>query len=109
MIQICISAKAEDVEAVRQSARTLSVFKEVKDILIIPLSPTGKLPITHYFCAFNYYEKIYNELMNIQKLSDVEIGSPRQFLKIRKLRVVKNVNIKKFPNPRGTTSNNPVC
>ena len=94
MDQICIIGPAEHIEWIRNVAITLPQFKNPEKLLTIKLSPTGEEPATHYFCASNYSEKAYNDIKELKKNSptdhtEVFVGSPKEFLKSKNLKVVK--------------------
>lgn len=94
MDQICIIGPAEHIEWIRNVAATLPNFSNPAKLLNIKLSPNGEEPATHYFCASNYSDKIYEAIMELKKNSptdhtEVFVGSPKEFLKSKNLRVIK--------------------
>lgn len=97
--QICILAPAEHIDEIRSSGKTISKFSN-SNLLNIKLSENGEEPATHYFCAFNYNEKLYNQIMELRKYSEVFIGNPIDFVKSKNLKIIKptqeNFNELKF-------------
>ena len=87
--QINILVKAEDAEAARETAMKISYFTDKSRILIIPLSKDGSTPASHFYCAMNYVEDRYKELMELKKLTEIEVGSPKEFITSRNLKIVK--------------------
>lgn len=61
----------------------------VEDHLGTPCSPTGELPITHWFCFLNTNEETYAKIMNNVKYSVIEESSPKEFLEKWNLKIVK--------------------
>jgi hypothetical protein len=85
---ICILSTVENVEAVREKAKTLPNF--AKHIAVtIPVSSDGELPPTHYFCTFNTTQETCDQIMALQKLSVIETGKPKEFLSSRNLKIIR--------------------
>lgn len=90
-MQICILAKNENVEVVREKARQeIQEFKNHHKILSIGLSSNGEKPITHWFCTFDASQEMIDKLKSIQELTEIETCNPRNFLKKSKLRFIKD-------------------
>ncbi len=87
-MNICILCTDEHVEEVRRVA--MENFPELVGhvILGMPVSPDGKLPITHWFCQFKTSQATMGKLMALQNLSEMEIADPLEFLKARNLKIV---------------------
>lgn len=90
-MNLCILVPAADVEKVRDKALTLEFFAktERKKLLNIALSESGQEPATHYFCAANVNEDLYNKLLNMKEFSEMSTDDPKTFLKTKNLKVVK--------------------
>lgn len=86
--QICILAPAEHIDEIRNSARLISKFSN-GNLLNLKLSETGEEPVTHYFCAFNYNEKIYNQIIELKKYTEVFVGNSIDFVKSKNLKLIK--------------------
>lgn len=90
-MQICILAKNEDVEVVREKARQeIEIFANDPKILGIGLSEKGAKPATHWFCTFNASEEMFLKLKSIQELTNIEQINPRSFLRKINLRPIKD-------------------
>ena len=88
---ICILAKNEDVDAVRNTAKEAGLTFGEKTILNIPVSPTGELPATHWFCTFNASPETYKKIKEIQKLTDIDTEKTRNFLAERNLKIIADL------------------
>ena len=90
-MQICILAKDEDVELVREKARReIEIFTNHTKILSIGLSENREKPITHWFCTFDATQEMIDKLKSIQELTDIEVSNPKSFLKKHNLRTLKD-------------------
>lgn len=90
-MQICILAKNEDIDVVREKGRLeIEAFANHPKILGIGLSHNGEKPITHWLCTFNANQEMIDKLKSIQELTEIEEISPRGFLKKHKLRTIKD-------------------
>lgn len=90
-MRICILAPDEHVEAIRETARNNFPQFLGKSLLHIPVSPTGELPITHWFCNFKISQEMYEKLINLRNLSEMEIYDfPHKFLDSKGLKIVTN-------------------
>lgn len=85
---LCILAKDEDVEAVRATALSNCPEFQGQKLLTVPVSATGHLPATHWFCCFPVSKPFYEKLMSVKKLSEMELDSPQNFLKERNLKII---------------------
>ncbi len=85
---ICILSTVENIEAVREKAKTLPEFTK-HDALSIPLSADGELPPTHYFCTFSTTQEKYNAIKSLEDLTVIESGNPKDFLTERNLKIIR--------------------
>jgi hypothetical protein len=56
-MQINILCPDKDIVEARQKAKEIPIFS-THHSLTIPVSETGDLPITHWFCTFNVAEEV---------------------------------------------------
>lgn len=90
-MQICILAKNENIEEVREKARQeVKEFEKHQTLLSVGLSSNGEKPITHWFCTFDASQEMIDKLKSIQELTEIEISNPRSFLKKNKLSSIKD-------------------
>ena len=88
-MRLCILATNENVEAVR--ARAAENMPTMTQILNFPVSSTGELPATHWFCNFKVSEAMYENLMSLKNLSEMEIhDNSKKFLEERNLKFIKS-------------------
>lgn len=76
-------AKAADILPKRVPAQVLAKFKsgsEEPDHLKVPVSPTGELPATHWFCATKVDEQTYQKMLAVQEHTIIEEAVPSEFL-----------------------------
>lgn len=59
------------------------------DVLTVPVSAKGEEPATHWFCSLTVNDLGYEKIMSLQKNSEIEEGSPREFLRARGLKLIK--------------------
>lgn len=86
---ICILARDENVEEVREKAKNnVPEVSKHPQILQIPLSRTGLKPITHWFCTFKISPGLYERLISIRDLTEMDIANPKTFLNDRGLKFV---------------------
>jgi hypothetical protein len=82
-MRICILTEDSKVEQVREGWIT-------KDVLKVPVSPTGQNPATHWFCSMAGEESKMMEIYNKRNLSIMELDiSPREFLNKWNLKIIK--------------------
>lgn len=61
-----------------------------KDIMKIPVSPTGEMPATHWFCTMAGEEEKMNGILAKQNLSIMESNiGPKEFLEKWNLKVIR--------------------
>ena len=58
--------------------------------LKIPLSPTGELPATHWFCFINVNDTTYQKMLDSQKYTIIEEAVPSEFLAKHNLKKIKS-------------------
>jgi hypothetical protein len=79
----------------RESADRIIELKKKKDPefsvdhLTIPLSETGELPATHWFCFVNVNETTYQEMLASQLHTIIEEAVPSEFLERHGLKKIK--------------------
>jgi hypothetical protein len=108
-MRICILCEDSKVELARQNSKALNsnqvkpevpkgltVFKERLGIadkeykhLSIPVSETGKLPATHWFCFMNVSEEGYKKMLDVQEHSVYEEMGPKEFLEKWNLQIIR--------------------
>ena len=82
-MRICILTEDSKVQEVRDSWPN-------KNILKIPVSPTGEEPATHWFCSMAGEESKMMEIYNKKNLSIMELDiSPREFLNKWNLKIIR--------------------
>jgi hypothetical protein len=102
-MRLCILCEDSKVELARENSKAilnsspkninpgLIAYKETlpKGHLKIPVSYTGQLPATHWFCFINIDQKGYEEFLSIQEHSIIEEGNPKEFLSKWNLKIIK--------------------
>ena len=105
-MRLCILCEDSNVESARENVKTIFIpntnpkpilhqglrdYKESlpKGHLSIPLSETGELPATHWFCFLNTDEAGYARILSVQQHSIIEESSPREFLLSKGLKMIK--------------------
>jgi hypothetical protein len=58
-------------------------------VLKIPTSPTGKMPVTHWFCNLETNDEGFDKIMGLKKNSVIEPGGPKQFLDKWGLKIIR--------------------
>lgn len=105
-MRLCILCEDANItEARKRSAEVLPKYElaekllELKkkkdpevslDHLKIPLSPTGELPATHWFCFINTNEATYQKMLASQKYTIIEEAVPSEFLDKHNLKKIKS-------------------
>jgi hypothetical protein len=107
-MRVCILCEDSKVELARQNSKAfnnevkteiqkgLIAFKETLGIankefkhLSIPVSETGQLPATHWFCFINVTEEGYQKMLAVQEHSIYEESGPKEFLAKWNLQIIK--------------------
>jgi hypothetical protein len=88
-MRLCILATDENVEAVRTTAKTNIPSLADLPVLTIPVSASGEMPATHWFCNFLVSKETHSKLMELKSLSEMEFASTSNFLKDRDLKIIK--------------------
>lgn len=103
MKKICILCSDADVILARENTRKIfekdiktlelpSFFnkdKIIHDYLSIPVSQTGQLPTTHWFCFLNTNDETYDKIMGNVIYSIIEESGPKEFLEKWNLQIIK--------------------
>jgi hypothetical protein len=110
-MRICILCEDSKVELARENSKAilggitepkkpipplLATIKEnlgipeIKEHLSIPLSETGELPATHWFCFMNVSQTGYDKVKSVQEHSIIEESSPKEFLAKWNLQIIKS-------------------
>lgn len=84
-MRVSILCKAENIIEVRESAKQVTNA----DVLVIPVSPNGKEPETHWFCSLSMDDNGYEKLLLLKKHTIMEPSSPKEFLIKCGLKVIK--------------------
>lgn len=105
-MRLCILCEDSKVELARENSKVILVpndnpkpvllhpglqaYKEIlpKGHLSIPVSETGELSATHWFCFLNVTQEGYDQLLSIQEHSIIEEGSPKEFLSKWNLKII---------------------
>jgi len=85
MKRICILSTNDNVLEAREIAKAITEF----EVLNTPVSESGKLPATHWFCFMSTNEEGYSRILELQKNSIMEESSPKSFLQKWKLKIIK--------------------
>jgi hypothetical protein len=102
-MRICILCEDKNIVEARENCKNIFPAERVevslpnflvkdklpKTHLSIPVSETGKLPATHWFCFMSTNEEAYNRIINNKLYSTIEEGSPKEFLEKWNLKVIK--------------------
>lgn len=105
-MKLCIMCDDANVEKARENSKDvftkseqvihpmMQAFKDSlpdqsKKHLSIPLSETGKLPATHWFCFVNVDDDGYQKLLSVQQHSIIEQSGPKEFLTKWNLQIIK--------------------
>ena len=105
-MRLCILCKNENVVEARQRAATalpkhealigaIELKKKFNpdfsiDHLTIPLSETGELPATHWFCFIKTDEEAYQRMIASQMHTVIEEAVPSEFLEKHGLKRIKS-------------------
>lgn len=107
-MRVCVLCEDSKIELARQNSKGFSnevkpeVSKGVMDFksrlgiankefkhLSIPVSETGQLPATHWFCFLNVTEEGYQKMLAVQEHSIYEESGPKEFLEKWNLQIIK--------------------
>ncbi len=81
-MRICIMCEDDKISQVRKNMKN-------KTILSIPLSQSGALPATHWFCCLATTQDIAEKLLASADLTTMEISEPKEFLEKWNLQIIK--------------------
>lgn len=84
-MKVCILCEDKFVAEARESSK--EILPGHKN-LSIPVSPTGTLPATHWFCVCSVSEENYQKLLSKQKHTKISVALPRVFLEEYKLKLI---------------------
>lgn len=86
-MRLCIVAPNEHIDAIRQTAIENGVPEA--GLLAIPVSKTGELPATHWFCNYKVSQEMCEKLLALRTHSEMEITERwKDFLKSRELKII---------------------
>ncbi len=85
-MRISIVCPDEHIDKVREKAKIL-ISSHVS--LTTPLSETGKLPATHWFCTCFFTNEGFQKLTELKKYSSIYMGSPKRVLEEINLKIIK--------------------
>lgn len=102
-MRICILCEDKNIIEARENCKNVLPSEKVefnlpifldkdklpKAHLSIPVSETGKLPATHWFCFMSTDQEGYNRIVNNSLYSTIEEGSPKEFLEKWNLKIIK--------------------
>ena len=81
-MRICILCEEDKVDDVRKKTGH-------KQILVIPVSPSGNAPATHRFCSISVTEEKANKLVAKAEITTIEISEPLEFLEKWNLKIIE--------------------
>ena len=105
-MKLCILCDDENVNTARERIKETGVFlekaktkleglalsfngKDLKQHLNTPVSETGELPATHWFCFINVSDETYLRMLDSQKYTIIEKEVPSVFLNKHNLKKIK--------------------
>lgn len=88
-MRMCILVTNDNVEIARQRGDELIPSLNGQKLLNIPVSATGELPVTHWFCQFLVSEQMRDHLLSIKTVTEMEIADPIKFLNERNLKIIR--------------------
>jgi len=84
-MKVCILCEEQYIDSAREQAKLIVKPNSLK----IPVSETGELPATHYFCFMSVNQDGWNKLMSVQKYSIIEESDKDEFLNKYNLKIIK--------------------
>lgn len=84
-MKVCILSQDSDVEKCRVAAKAITEADTFK----VPVSHTGQLPATHWFCVLESTDVGYQKLLDLQKVSVIEVSGPKSFLAKWNLKAIR--------------------
>ena len=81
-MRVCILCEDSNLQKVKENMKN-------QNILTIPLSATGILPATYWFCCIATTEDKANKLVASANLTTIEISEPNVFLDKWKLKIIE--------------------
>lgn len=109
-MRICILCEDSKVELARENSKSISSslneeraplhpkLAQIKEnlkitedsaYLKIPLSESGKLPASHWFCFMTVNDEGYNKILAAQEHTIIEESSPKEFLEKWNLKIIR--------------------
>ena len=102
-MRLCILCEDKNIVEARENCKNVFKVEKVeinlpnfidkdklpKTHLSIPVSETGQLPATHWFCFMSTDDEGYNRIVNNSLYSTIEQGSPKEFLEKWNLKIIK--------------------
>jgi hypothetical protein len=85
-LRVTIICPNEHIEEVR--GRSVLLVKSHLT-LTTPLSPTGKLPTTHWICTCYLTLEGFNKLIELKNYSSIYLENPKKVLKELNLSIIK--------------------
>lgn len=105
-MRVCILCEDKNIKEARENSKNLfpinksevnmSFFSQKikdslpKEHLSIPLSQSGELPATHWFCFISTNEESLSKMRNNALYSIIEESSPKEFLEKWNLKIIKS-------------------
>ena len=91
--QLCILVAADNLDAAKAMALKLPYFTKAEALFRVGLSATGAAPATHYLCASNYTDRLYNDVVALKNddgtdYTELYVGNPKDFIESKNLKVV---------------------
>ena len=86
-MRLCILCDDPNITEARE--RSAEVLPKSEFTERLPLSSTGELPATHWFCFINVNETTYQKMLTSQKYTIIEEAVPSEFLAKHNLKKIK--------------------
>jgi len=83
-MKVCISCEDSKKAEVKETAKSIISA----DILKIPVSESGELPATHWFCCLTCNDEMYAKLLAVQNHTTIEVSDPKEFLQKWNLKII---------------------
>lgn len=80
-MRVCISCEISKIEKVRSKMKN-------DTIITIPLSESGLMPPTHWFCTMIVDSEKAKRMVDMAEYSKIEISEPDDFLKKWNLKII---------------------
>jgi len=83
-MRVCILCEESKVSEVKEKIK-----RDNSNVLSIPCSETGELPVTHRFCCIATDELGAQKLLSQAEITTMEISGPKEFLTKWNLKIIK--------------------